>query len=111
VLHLKARQTSATQSGFDKTVRDPREYESPLCAEVGGEYWYPEDLSGNGKYEGVNLAKTICGNCRHRTECAEWGINKERYGMWGGLTAHQRKLIRRKLGIVLPPEEREDKSA
>jgi hypothetical protein len=111
VLHLKAHQTSATQSGFDKTVRDPREYESPLCAEVGGEYWYPEDLSGNGKYEGVNLAKTICGNCRHRTECAEWGINKERYGMWGGLTAHQRKLIRRRLGIVLPPEEREDKSA
>jgi len=105
------RQTSATQSGFDNYVRDPREYESPLCAEVDGEYWFPEDISGNGKYEGVNLAKRICGNCRHRTECAEWGINKERYGMWGGLTSNQRRIIRRQRGIVLPKEEREERGA
>ena len=112
MLHQKVRLTSATQSGFDNQVRDPREYESPLCAEVDGDYWFPEDLSGYGKYENVNLAKRICGNCRHRTECAEWGINKERYGMWGGLTARQRQTIRRKLGIVLPPpEKREERSA
>ena len=92
-------------------MRDPREYESPLCAEVDGEYWFPEDLSGIGKNENINLAKSICGNCRHRTECAEWGITRERYGMWGGLTASQRKYIRRKRGIILPPEEREGRSA
>jgi Transcription factor WhiB len=92
-------------------MREPREYEAPLCAEVGGEYWFPEDISGVGKYESINLAKSICGNCRHRIECAEWGIYKERYGMWGGLTSSQRRFIRRKRGIVLPPESREDKSA
>jgi hypothetical protein len=105
------RLTSATQSGFDNYVRDPREYESPLCAEVDGEYWYPEDLFGPGKNESIALAKRICGNCRHRTECAEWGINFERFGMWGGLTANQRRVIRKKRGILLPREEREERSA
>lgn len=90
-------------------MREPRDYEAPLCAEVGGEYWFPEDISGEGKYEDINLAKRICGNCRHRIECAEWGIHKERYGIWGGLTRFDRIKIRRRLGIVLPREEREER--
>jgi hypothetical protein len=109
VLRLKVQATSATQSGYD-LMREPREYEAPLCAEVGGDYWHPEDLSGVGKYEGINLAKRICGNCRHQIECAEWGIQKERFGIWGGLLASERKKIRRKRGVVLPVAER-DKSA
>ena len=91
-------------------MREPRDYEAPLCAEVGGEYWFPEDLSGVGKDHDVSVAKRICGNCRHRIECAEWGIQKERFGIWGGLTGYDRVKIRRRRGIVLPREER-DKSA
>lgn len=109
-LRLKVQATSATQSGYD-LMREPRKYEAPLCAEVGGEYWYPEDISGNGKNENTTLAQSICGNCRHRIECAEWGIAKERFGVWGGLTANQRRIIRRKRGIVLPPEPRGERSA
>ena len=92
-------------------MRDPREYESPLCAEVGGESWYPEDLSGPGKNISVAFAKRICGNCRHRIECAEWGINNERYGIWGGLTAYERVRARNTRGIVLPREERQERNA
>jgi hypothetical protein len=35
-------------------------------------------------------AKSICRTCPHKAECAEWGINNERYGIWGGLTQKDR---------------------
>jgi len=82
-------------------MREPREYEAPLCAEVGGDYWFPE----KGGHDTNNLmAVRICGQCRHRLECAEWGIHKERHGIWGGLNAKDRKQIRRKRNIILPEE-------
>jgi hypothetical protein len=31
-------------------------------------------------------ARSICNNCEHKAECAEWGIYNERHGIWGGLT-------------------------
>jgi len=34
-------------------------------------------------------------------ECAEWGIRNERFGIWGGLSAVERKRIRRQRGITL----------
>lgn len=76
-------------------MRSPREYESPLCAQVDGEIWFPEQ-SGT-----TAPAKRICGSCLHKTECAEWGIKHERFGVWGGLSAEERKDVRRKKNILL----------
>ena len=82
-------------------MREPREYEAPLCAQVGGDLWFPE-VGGDTTI--VLRAKNICKLCTHRLECAEWGINNERHGVWGGLTAVERKNIRRKRNIILPRE-------
>ena len=82
-------------------MREPREYEAPLCAEVGGDIWFPED-----KYDKANILNAVrtCGECKHQLECAEWGIRNERFGIWGGLTASQRVRIRRTRNIILPKE-------
>lgn len=80
-------------------MRDPRKYERPLCAEVGTESFFPEDIDGEGRFTVSRQAKDICRRCTHITECAEWGIHNERHGIWGGLTALERKRIRSKLGI------------
>ena len=53
----------------------------------------------------ISQLKSICGRCPHLQECAEWGIKKERYGIWGGLTAGQRNKIRRQRGIRLGEAE------
>jgi len=84
-------------------MREPREYEAPLCAEVGGDLWFPEV---GGDVRNVLRAKSICERCQHRLECAEWGINHERHGIWGGLGAAQREVIRTKRRIRLPREGR-----
>lgn len=86
-------------------MREPSEFEAPLCAEVGGDYWFPESSdTGANAVHNIAYAKKICFTCRHNTECAEWGIQNERFGIWGGLTEHQRKGIRRQRNIVLKEE-------
>jgi hypothetical protein len=76
-------------------VREPREYENPLCAEIGGDFWFPErDNPENRKLLDPSYAKSICRSCTHKTECAQWGIKNERFGIWGGLTEYERTLLR-----------------
>ena len=96
---------SAKLSGFDEPMREPREYEAPLCAQTGnGDAWFPE--KGHGTEGDIVYAKSICNRCIHKSECAEWGIKYEKFGIWGGLSAFDRKKIRRRLGIEIPRGER-----
>jgi WhiB family redox-sensing transcriptional regulator len=103
VQHQRVLQISARQSGFDEAMREPREFESPLCAQSGGDFWFPEP--GLGQTQEAIYARSICNQCVHQTECAEWGIYKERYGIWGGLSEFQRKQIRRSRNIIFRQEE------
>ena len=86
-------------------MREPRFYEEPACAEIGGDLFFPERFEqAFGNIE-INMAKKICLSCTHRTECAEWGIKKEIHGIWGGLLETDRRLIRRQRGITLREED------
>lgn len=100
--HLRVPQISARLSGFDDTMREPRDYEAPLCAQVGGDTWFPEK---GGDSTSTLRAIRICQKCIHQSECAEWGIKYERHGIWGGLSAKERKGIRRKRRIILQEEK------
>ena len=96
-------QISAKLSGSDDPMREPREFEDPLCAQSGGDFWFPEP--GQGITAETVYARSICGQCIHKDECAEWGIHNEHYGIWGGLTESHRKQIRRQRRIEVRREE------
>lgn len=89
-----------------ENLTDPRDFEKPLCAEVGFSFFYLddkdddtiEDASSNPSYA---LALSICEKCKHISECAEWGVYKEKYGVWGGLTPYDRMKIRKKRKITV----------
>ena len=85
-------------------MREPRFYENPACATVGGDFWFPEKADGTSNSVEMVMAKSICNRCPHRIECAEWGIEKERFGIWGGLTERARQLIRKEKNITLRGE-------
>ena len=85
-------------------MREPSQYEAPSCATVGGDFWFPEIVQGKMSYVDGQYAKSICRGCPHRRECAEWGILKENYGIWGGLAPRERFAIRQKRGIRLNQE-------
>ena len=74
-------------------MRVPWEYEEPACAEVGGDFWFPEQSQSLENNHVV--ARKICASCTHKTECLEWGLAYEDFGIWGGLSENERRNIRR----------------
>lgn len=60
-----------------------------LCPSVDPDIFFPEQS------ESAAEAKRICAACPVRPECAEYAIrNDERFGIWGGLSAKERSLLR-----------------
>jgi len=61
-----------------------------LCAEVGGDLWFPE------KGESTREAKAVCRACPVRAECLADAVERgERFGIWGGVSERQRVRMRR----------------
>ena len=74
-------------------MRGPWEFEKPLCAEVGGDFWFPEQ--GDSSME-LRIARSICNRCIHQQECIEWAVENENFGIWGGTNERARRVLRRK---------------
>jgi WhiB family redox-sensing transcriptional regulator len=43
----------------------------------------------------VREAKKICATCVVRQQCLAHGMKHDEYGIWGGLTANERRMARR----------------
>jgi WhiB family redox-sensing transcriptional regulator len=53
------------------------------------------DQKGSGQAQDIASAKELCADCPLLIDCAEYAIeSKEQYGIWGGLTADERRLQR-----------------
>ena len=82
-------------------MKKPWEFDNPLCAEIGPAYFFLED---DGKPYSTNeyrMVKSLCSTCIHQTDCADWGIAKETFGIWGGLNPRERQSIRRRRRVSL----------
>jgi WhiB family redox-sensing transcriptional regulator len=54
--------------------------------------FYPETLHE------VAVAKAVCAGCKVRQMCLETALrNRERHGVWGGLTERERARLRGRL--------------
>ncbi len=64
--------------------------------------FFPEPDNRQHDYD---KAKSICMNCPVRDDCLDYALSGEQglYGMWGGTTPKQRRVIRRRrrLGEVI----------
>ncbi|MDT6987202.1 WhiB family transcriptional regulator [Streptomyces lusitanus] len=64
--------------------------EEALCAQTGGDFFFPEPGSS------VREAKRICGLCPIRAVCLEYALTHDmRFGVWGGLSEKERHELRR----------------
>jgi WhiB family redox-sensing transcriptional regulator len=52
-------------------------------------------------------AKQLCFACVHISECREWAMAHEDYGIWGGTTEKERAALRRTMNILVVRPERE----
>lgn len=87
-------------------MREPSFYEAPSCATIGGDFWFPESTLEGASSADTFYAKSICGRCPHKRECAEWGIKNETHGIWGGLAPRARRAIRSQRGIKIYEEDK-----
>lgn len=80
------------------TLKAPWEFDNPSCASIGVDLFYRDidNMESNSVNEQEQVI-SICQSCPCKPECAEWGIYRERWGIWGGLTPRRRDLIRRRL--------------
>lgn len=62
---------------------------SALCSQTDPEAFFPE------KGGSTKAAKRICISCEVRDQCLAYALaNDERFGVWGGLSEHQRRKLR-----------------
>jgi WhiB family redox-sensing transcriptional regulator len=76
-------------------MRVPKQFENPLCAEVDTELFFPD----KGEYSQAKKAKEVCRRCPHLSECLEWAIPNERFGIWGATNERERGRMRAKLKL------------
>lgn len=68
------------------------------CRKLPTEWFFPED-----EIRPEKDPRYVCAKCPVRKECFDHGLLHERYGIWGGYFAYQRKNIRKRRGITLTP--------
>lgn len=44
-------------------------------------------------------ARRVCAACEVQAECLEWALVHEEYGMWGGMSAFERRELRKQKRI------------
>ncbi|AEK09864.1 WhiB family transcription factor [Mycobacterium phage Keshu] len=74
----------------DEYMQIPEHWEADaLCQQVDPELFFPE------RGQGGNEAKRICARCPVIEECREKALSfgTELWGVWGGLTQRDRRLI------------------
>ena len=61
-----------------------------LCAQTDPESFYPD------KGKPADAARRVCRRCPVQDDCLTWALEtNEQFGVWGGLTANQRREMRR----------------
>ncbi|MGH9278801.1 MAG: WhiB family transcriptional regulator [Acidimicrobiales bacterium] len=76
---------------FDASGRDTWK-QAAACKGTAANVFFP-DTDASAK-----AAKAICARCMVRSNCLEVALrNKERHGVWGGMTERERARIRRNL--------------
>lgn len=67
--------------------------ESALCRQVDPEIFFPEERA----YRYIAATKGVCQACPVTERCLQLALdNDESEGIWGGLTAHERRKLKRR---------------
>jgi WhiB family redox-sensing transcriptional regulator len=69
-----------------------------LCAQVDPEIFFPEQGGS------TEAAKRVCVGCPVRSECLAWAlVNREPFGIWGGMSERERGALRRGKHVEINP--------
>jgi len=74
-------------------MKNPEWYERALCRDMDPEWWFPND---RGATAVSRMAILICRQCDVAQQCLQTALDhNEPFGIWGGLTAAERRALPR----------------
>lgn len=68
-------------------------------------YFIDEEMCQSSIDKEYSIARSLCLQCTHLIECRDWAVENEPHGLWGGLTANERKRLRRDRRVLSSAEE------
>lgn len=71
--------------------------ENAACQGTGVESWYTSDATPFAAE--LPLLRRICGRCPVLSECGNHAMANEQWGFWAGMTANERRLMRRRTAV------------
>ena len=75
---------------LEAIVADLPDLSAGLCKEIDPDLWYPE------KGGPTQDAKQVCRRCPVQLACLQYALdNDERFGVWGGFSERERRLLHR----------------
>lgn len=78
---------------IDVQCEHPSWMDYASCHGVGDSF-FPDESRRPEMYETIQAAKRVCALCPVRVDCLEYALaNNERYGIWGGLSAEERRKL------------------
>lgn len=66
------------------------------CRGVDTDLFFPDEETTPAE---LAEARRVCASCPVSSACTEHGLRHEKHGIWGGLTEHERRRIRRRQRI------------
>jgi len=70
------------------TLNLPSFSDGANCTEQDPELFFSED------FKDIRQAKAVCNGCPLISQCKDWAMSHENYGVWGGMSAKERFLAR-----------------
>jgi WhiB family redox-sensing transcriptional regulator len=66
---------------------------SQPCAQIDSELFFPESAGQAAQVK--STIRKICGSCDFQSECLEYALNTNSFGIWGGtLETERRRMLR-----------------
>jgi len=82
--------TDGVTSFLDSIITPESWMKSAMCAQIGGDFWFPEGKGAQG-----HQAKRICHDCPVTASCLEYAMRtNQTEGIWGGTSPIQRERMR-----------------
>ncbi|HET7629801.1 MAG TPA: WhiB family transcriptional regulator [Candidatus Saccharimonadales bacterium] len=60
------------------------------------ELFFPAGEKGSINQSQIEEAKSYCRRCSMADYCLQWAMAKEDHGVWGGMSADERKALKRR---------------
>jgi WhiB family redox-sensing transcriptional regulator len=79
-------------AAFPYFIRDGRGH----CRHVDPELFTEIGDRGEKRRKRVEDAKQVCAGCPFRVACAQWALDTNQLGVWGGTSDQDRQALRRK---------------